>query len=328
MLFQAGNGGRWAGKKRTIVDNYASVTPTTVALLTVPATLKKDELVGGKLKFNAVPGKSFDIIANTALGVLTVPSDIDLIAELNGSLDLLMSVELQNDGLAVGVLIKDGQDNPLDEWGLEIYLIEGGISTLVKQFPNLSSDPVSPRYFAKAINDDSNSEFLLKVVDLHIGSITSDIRPANVFGKSLLLTDTVLTAKIHDEVVSSVDGAKAKIDPLTLGASVIQDEVNLEVTTAGARATGALTFSANPTDGDTVTINGKVITFKTVVTIPSSQVLIGANAEGSLDNLLVFINGSLDILLKDIVFAEKFSASVLNLFAQTAGLLGNAIATV
>src|SRR3989344_9688850 len=74
LLFQAGNGGRWAGKKRTIVDNYASVTPTTVTLLTVPAALKKDELVGGKLKFNAVPGKSFDIIANTALGVLTVPS--------------------------------------------------------------------------------------------------------------------------------------------------------------------------------------------------------------------------------------------------------------
>lgn len=328
LLFQAGNGGRWAGKKRTLVDNYASVTPTTVTLLTVPAALKKDELVGGKLKFNAVPGKSFDIIANTALGVLTVPSDIDLISELNGSLDLLMSVELQNDGLAVGVLIKDGQDNPLDEWGLEIYLIEGGISTLVKQFSNLSSDPVSPRYFAKAINDDPNSEFLLKVVDLHIGSITSDIRPANVFGKSLLLTDTVLTAKIHDEVVSSVDGAKAKIDPLTLGASIIQDEVTLEVTTAGARATGALTFSANPTDGDTVTINGKVITFKTVVVTPASQVLIGINAEGSLDNLLAFINGSLDVLLKDIVFAEKFSASVLNLFAQTAGLAGNAIATV
>ena len=327
IRFLAGNAGRWAGKKRTIVDNYAAVTATTVTLLNVPVNLKKDELAGGKLKFNAVPGKSFDIISNTALGVITVPSDINLVDELNGSPDLLMSVELQNDGLAVGVLVKDGQDNPVDEWGLEIYLLEGGISTLVKQFPNLSSDPASPRYFAKAINDDSNSEFLLKVIDLHVGSITSDIRPANVFGKSLALTDTVLTAKIHDEVASSVGGAKAKADPLTPGASVIQDEVNLEVTTAGARATGSLTFGANPTDGDTVTINGKVITFKTVVTLPSSQVLIGVNAEGSLDNLVAFINGSADVLLKDVVFAEKFSASVMNLFAQTAGLAGNTITT-
>lgn len=327
LKFLAGNAGRWAGKKQIIVDRYAAVTATTVTLLNVPATLKKDELVGGKLKFNAVPGKSFDIISNTALGVLTVPSDVNLLDELDGSLDLLMSVDLQNDGLAVGVLIKDGQDNPLDEWGLEIYLIEGGISTLVKQFPNLSSDPVSPRYFARSINDDSNSEFLLKVVDLHVGSISSDIRPANVFGKSLGLTDTVLTAKIHDEVISSVGGAKAKADPLTPGASVIRDEVTLEVTTAGARATGALTFGANPTDGDSATINGKVITFKTVIAIPASQVLIGINAEASLDNLVAFINGSSDPLLKDIVFAEKFSTSVMNLFAQTAGLAGNSIAT-
>lgn len=328
LLFQAGNGGRWAGKKRLIVDHYDTVTSTTVTLSNVPSDLKKDELIGGKVKFNAVPGKSFDIIASTTLGVLTVPSDIDLLAELAGSPDLLMSVELQNDGLALGVLIKDGQDSPLDEWGLEIYLIEGGVSTLVKQFQNLSSDPASPRYFAKAINDDANSEFLLKVVDQHIGSITADIRPANVFGKSLLLTDTVLTAKIHDEVVSSVLGAKAKADPLTPGGSIVPDEVTLEVTTAGARATGALTFAANPTDGDTVTINGKVITFKNAVTLPESQVLIGLDAEASLENLVAFINESSDPLLTDIVFAEKFSASVMNLFAQTAGLAGNALATL
>ncbi|MCT6647273.1 hypothetical protein N4G37_14490, partial [Enterococcus faecalis] len=80
--------------------NYATVTATTVALSNVPANLKKDELVGGKIKFNAVPGKAFDIISNTALGVLTVPSDVNLVTELNGSPDQLISVELQNDGLA------------------------------------------------------------------------------------------------------------------------------------------------------------------------------------------------------------------------------------
>ena len=330
ILFEAGNGGRWAGKKRIIVDRYASVTATTLTLSNVPSDLKKDEFVGGKVKFNAVPGKSFEIIANTALGVLTVPSDINLVTELGGSLDQLISVELQNEGLALGVLIKDGQDNPADEWGLDVYLIEGGIATLVKQFqfPNLSSDPNSPRYFAKVINDHSSSEFLLKATDLHIGSITSDIRPANVFGKSLSLTGTVLVAKIHDEVVSSVSGAKAKAEPLTLGASIIQDEVLLTVTTAGARATGVLTFSANPSDNDTVTINGKTITFKNVVTLSASQVLIGGTAEGSLNNLVSFINASTDPLLKDKVFAEKVSSSVMNLFAQTAGLAGNSIATI
>jgi hypothetical protein len=325
--FEAGNGGRWGGKRQKIIDVYASVTATSVTLANPPTGLKKDELAGGKVKFNAVPGKSFDILSNTALGVLQLPADVNVVTELNGSLDQLLSVELENDGLALGLLIKDGQDKPLEEWGLEVYLIEGGVSTKVKDFANLNSDPESPNYFQKVINDDPDSEYLVKATDLHVGSITSDIRPANVFGKVLGLTDTVLSAKIHDEVISSVQGAAAKASPLVPGASVIDDEVTLTVTTAGARALGVLTFGANPSDGDSVTLNGKVITFKTVVATPTSQLLIGGTAEATLDNLLVFINASIDTLLQDKVFAEKVSASVLNVYAQTAGLLGNAIAT-
>jgi hypothetical protein len=325
--FEAGNGGRWGGKRQKIIDVYATVTATSVTLANPPTGLKKDELAGGKVKFNAVPGKSFDILSNTALGVLQLPADVNVVTELNGSLDQLLSVELENDGLALGLLIKDGQDKPLEEWGLEVYLIEGGVSTKVKDFANLNSDPESPNYFQKVINDDPDSEFLVRATDLHIGSITSDIRPANVFGKVLGLTDTVLSAKIHDEVISSVQGATAKASPLVPGASVIDDEVTLIVTTAGARALGVLTFGANPSDGDSVTLNGKIITFKTVVATPASQVLIGGTAEATLDNLLAFINASTDPLLQDKVFAEKVSASVLNVYAQTAGLLGNAIAT-
>lgn len=327
VTFEAGNGGRWAGKERKLVDLYASVTATTVTLANVPANLKTDELAGGKVKFNAVPGKSFDIVSNTPLGVLQLPSDVNVVAELNGSPDQLISVELMNDGLAIGLLLKDGIDKPLDEWGLEVYLTEGGVSTRVKDYPNLSSDPASPNYFPKVINDDSDAEFLVKALDLHAGSITADIRPANVFGKSLTLTDTVLSARIHDEVASSVAGAKAKADPLTPGASVIPDDVTLTVTAAGARALGVLTFGANPADGDSVTVNGKVITFKTVVATPASQVLLGGTAEASLTNLKNFINASSDVLLKDKVFAEKVSASVMNLYAQTAGVTGNSIAT-
>lgn len=327
VQIDAGNAGKWAGQKRTIIDEYLAVTTTTVSLSNVPAGLKKDELVGGKVTFNAVSAKSFEIISNTAAGVLTVPSDVDLLAELGASVDTLISVKLTNNGNAIGILIKDGLDKPSEQWGMEVFFTENGITRSVKNFTDLSSDPASDDFFEKVINDDPDTDFTVKIVNQHTGSITADIRPANVFGISLTLTDTVLTAKIHDEFSSAVSGATAKADPLTLGASIIVDEVTLTISTAGARATESLTFSGNAANDETVTINTKVITWKTVVGDPTSEVEVGGDAETSIDNLVTFIDVSTDVLLKDIVFAEKQTAAIMDLFANTAGTAGNAITT-
>ena len=323
----AGNGGRWAGKKAKFIDQNASKTATTLTMGTVPAGLKEDQLVGGIVKFSALPGKSYKIIANSALGVLTFDSDINLVADLGAGNGLLYSIELVNGGLALGYKILDGTDNPTTEWNLEVYLIVGGIASRVKTYENLSSDPEAVRYFQKVINDDTDSEYLLKANDVHTGSVDADVRPVNAGGLSTALSETVLTAKIHDEVANSALLATAALKNVLLGASVAEDEVTLTVTAAGARASDLLTFGATPDDGDTVTINGKVITFKTVVVTPASQVLIGANATSARDNLLAFINASEDVLLKDIVFAEATGAN-LTVYAQNAGVAGNSIAAL
>lgn len=323
----AGNGGRWGGKKSLLVDRYSAVTQTTLQLTTVPGTLKEDELVGAKVSFSAIPGKSYKVEANTVGGLLTFASDVTIVTDLAGSLNDLISVQLLNEGLGIAIQIREGTDKPTTEWAMDVYLVEGGISTKVKTFDNMSSDPVAGNYFPKVINDDSDSDFLIKVTDLYTGSISADIRPANYASKSTALSETVLTAKIHDEIPNSVLGATMKAI-LALGASVIKDLITLTVTTAGARATGRLTFTGNPADGETVTINGKVITYKTVVVIPASQVLIGGTAEATIDNLVAFINASTDVLLLDLLFAKKFSATEMDLYAMTAGLAGNAFATL
>jgi hypothetical protein len=57
------------------------------------------------------------------------------------------------------------------------------------------------------------------------------------------------------------------------------------LTPTGVQATGTLTLSGQPADGDTATINGIVYTFKTALTPTAGQVLIGANTAATAANL-------------------------------------------
>lgn len=64
------------------------------------------------------------------------------------------------------------------------------------------------------------------------------------------------------------------------------------VVSAGTAATGVLTAAGQPTDGETVTIDGKVYTFQDTLTNVDGNVLIGATASDSLDNLIAAIMGT------------------------------------
>ncbi len=63
-------------------------------------------------------------------------------------------------------------------------------------------------------------------------------------------------------------------------------------TSAGVKATGTLTVTDVFSDGETVTIEGHVYTMKTALTGVADEVLIGASAAASLDNLKSAINAS------------------------------------
>lgn len=327
----AGNAGRWAGKKiQPIIDEYASVTQTTLTLTNVPTNLQDDELVGGFLNLKAVAGKSFEIISNTSAGVLTFASDVDLIEEIDGSADTLLSISVGNDGKAVGIKFKNGLTNPSTEWGLDVYLIEGGIATLKKSFEDLSSDPNATNYYVDIINTDSMADYLISVEDLETGLPLADKRPANLIGFSEGLTSTVLTAKVYDLFNNSAALAKAELSGVSLGADVVKDTVTLTCSVAGSRSTETLTFGAIPADGDDISVNGFTITFRTVVADATTEVLIGGTAEETLDNLLTFLNAVTladQPLLYKIVFAEKSSASTLEFYAYNSGVAGDSILT-
>ncbi len=100
-------------------------------------------------------------------------------------------------------------------------------------------------------------------------------------------------------------------------------------------AIGVLTFSGTGTEADTVTIDGVVYTLKDTLTPAANEVLIGAAADDTADNLAAAINKTAggDTLYGDAtvrhasVVASRDGTGIVTVTAKIAGEAGNAIAT-
>jgi hypothetical protein len=90
------------------------------------------------------------------------------------------------------------------------------------------------------------------------------------------------------------------------------------VTTAGATATGSITFSGLPVADETVTINGTVYTFKSAIDGPK-QILIGVDADGTRDNTITALAD------EPLIDASSGGAGVVTIDAKVSGEAGNAI---
>lgn len=324
--FEAGNGGRWGGKKQRLVDEYASFTALTVTLSNPPTGLKTDELVGALVKFKALPGKSFKVESNTSAGVLTFASDVDLVDELQGTSNQLLEVDLENSGEALAVLVKDGVRNPGTEFGLQFYLIEGGITSLEKSFDNLSLDPQASNYYVDVINAESDSEFLIKAKNLNIGgSLVAGQRPANYANEIETLTATTLTSQIHFLSLSSVQNAKMVLASESLGSEIIKDKLTLTNTVAGTRSSETHTYTGQPSDGETIDIGGDTFTYKNAPS-GAQDIQIGGSLEDTIDNTVSVVNAFVTGDVSKLYFVEKGSPTTLVAYAKTAGTAGDSIA--
>jgi len=100
------------------------------------------------------------------------------------------------------------------------------------------------------------------------------------------------------------------------------------------KATGLLTFAGQPANNDTVTLDGKVYTWKTALTGAANEVLIGASAALSRDNLVLAITGGAGAgtnygtgTLAHTTVTASANAGNMNVTALRDGPGGNAITT-
>jgi len=103
----------------------------------------------------------------------------------------------------------------------------------------------------------------------------------------------------------------------------------------GDHATGTITAAGNPANNETVTLGSRTYTFKTTLTGAANEVLIGAAATNSLDNLKAAVNGTAGegttygtgtVAHADIIAGNK-TATTIVFHARLAGTDGNSLAT-
>lgn len=88
-------------------------------------------------------------------------------------------------------------------------------------------------------------------------------------------------------------------------------------------ATGSFTFAVNPTNLDTITLNGTAVTFVTGTPVGNQVLISTVDLAGTLANLLLFLNASADVQL--VKFHYFVVGSALYVEAATTGAGGDAL---
>lgn len=231
----AENGGKWAGKRDTVVADLDAVptdiTGETTVKLPDLYVVKANKWKGGTITFTET-GDSYEIVSNTegdgvTGAVVTVTADAKMLTDFGAGTDVEITlkhtqVDVWGRTKNVSVKVKDGQLSPSTTWGLEVYLDDD----LVKVYPDLSSDPLSADYFVDIINNDS-SNYYIEVTDLWTGAITAAVRPANQYGviPAAGIAEKVLT--LADPIVDMSGANLSTITGYTYGANVVRDTLTL-----------------------------------------------------------------------------------------------------
>lgn len=262
LRFDGKSVGRWAGAYNRRIADFPvdAATDLTETTLDTGLTLLLDEFAGGTVTLAEVPTKSYEIVGNTIVGVVTVRSDSTMSTDYGAGSDdefLLFKSNVDAEGTTknLAILVKDGVRSPPTEFGVELY--QNGIKT--GNYDDASMDPNSDVYVVPQINDDAGN-YETTVTDLFTlggGAVVADVRPANQFGTIQTgLAATVLPIEITQVRTPVGNTGDGTAGTFTLGATVQVDLLTLTVTddsTPGSEVWGVVSAEQDKTFGDATT---------------------------------------------------------------------------
>lgn len=189
----------------------------------------------------------------------------------------------------------------------------------------INADPMLRSAEKKCVNGGNFSNSLLRQLYCH-GSTATGIGDDDFYGTQI---DRCLVVNCGYENAHEIVAASWAANVFTY------ETDDAHGYSAWAAATATLTAAGTPSDGDTVTIDSVVYTFKTVLTPTAFEVLIGGSAAAALTNLKAAVNltGTIGTdyatgtTKHPSVTAGALGASTLVFTYNTIGTGGNAIAT-
>lgn len=147
----------------------------------------------------------------------------------------------------------------------------------------------------------------------------------SIDGTPHLLTDMDFSTALNlNGVASIVTAALSSAGTCVWTGS--QFEIVSATTGAGVAATGTITFSGQPVNNDTITVNGIVITFKSAGPVTGNQVLIGGSFAETAVNLYAFLINSQSANILASTYAV--ASGVITVTAAAVGTGGNALTLV
>lgn len=94
--------------------------------------------------------------------------------------------------------------------------------------------------------------------------------------------------------------------------------------TAGVQAAGALTVAVNPSNNETIAINGVTWTFKTTVTDATTQFEIGGDADETASLMAASLNASANASISVATYANTTGQNIVDITYDAGGTDGNA----